>query len=244
MDVVLKVAKHHGLAVIEDNAHGLGGTFKGSPLGSFGALATQSFHATKNISCGEGGALVVNDENLVERAEILREKGTNRSQFYRHQADRYHWLDVGSSFLLSDLLAAVLTAQLEQFEHIQQKRHAVWDAYHDGLREWATDYGIVRPVVPAGCTHPAHVYHLLLPTPRDRDALISRLAAEQIVAPFHYVPLHSAPMGRRRGRVSPDGCQLTEEVSARLVRLPLHAGMSATDSARVVEAVSRFRPAA
>jgi TDP-4-keto-6-deoxy-D-glucose transaminase len=228
MDTVLAVAEQYGLAVVEDNAHGLGGSYRGRPLGSFGALATQSFHATKNVSCGEGGALLINDPSLVERAEIIREKGTDRSRFFRGQVDRYRWMDIGSSYLLSDLLAAALTAQLEAFEEIQRARHEVFSAYAEAFGS----------AMPAG--HPAHLYYLLTPDLGARQELIAHLRGRGVQAAFHYRPLHDAPAGERLGRVGPGGCPVTSDVADRLVRLPLWAGLSAADVDRVISSVTSF----
>lgn len=232
MDAINKVADRHGIAVIEDNAHGLGGAYDGRPLGSLGAMATQSFHATKNVSCGEGGALIVNDDRLRDRAEILREKGTDRSRFFRGQVDKYRWMDLGSSYLPSDLLAAALTAQLEAFDEIQRRRRAVWDTYDTALRG--------RMVVPPGVDHPAHLYYLLMPDRAGQQGLIGHLRAHGVQAAFHYQPLHSAPAGQRYGRTGPGGCPVTTDVADRLVRLPLHAGMTPADADRVVDAVRSF----
>ena len=233
MAAIDKIARHHGIAVIEDNAHGLGGRYQGRPLGSLGALATQSFHATKNVSCGEGGALLINDDRLRERAEIIREKGTDRSRFFRGQVDKYRWMDLGSSYPPSDLLAAGLTAQLEAFEEIQRRRHAVWDAYDQAF----AGRGMV---VPPGREHSAHLYYLLMPDLRTRQALIGHLADRGVQAAFHYQPLHSSPAGLRFGRTGPGGCPVTEDIADRLVRLPLYAGLSDSDAAAVVEAVRSF----
>jgi dTDP-4-amino-4,6-dideoxygalactose transaminase len=241
MDEILSLGAKHGIPVIEDNAHGLGGTYKDRELGSLGALATQSFHATKNISCGEGGALVVNDARFADRAEIIREKGTNRSQFFRGAVDKYRWVDVGSSFLPADILSAILVAQLENFDAIQDRRQKIWHTYESALGGWVAANGVALPTVPAYCGHPAHVFQLLLPTPQDRKRFIAELAAAGIVAPFHYVPLHDAPIGLRLGRTA--GCPVTENISARLVRLPLFAGLGDDDLGRVVEAVTAFSTA-
>jgi dTDP-4-amino-4,6-dideoxygalactose transaminase len=241
MDAILAVAERHGLAVIEDNAHGLGGSYQGRPLGSLGAMATQSFHVTKNIQCGEGGALVLNDAALVERAEIIREKGTNRSQFFRGMVDKYRWVDFGSSYLPSDLLAAFLTAQLENFADIQRQRHEVWSAYRDRLADWAAEAGIVTPTLPAGAEHPAHLYYVLMPSFADQQGLLAHLKERAVVGTFHYIPLHSAPAGQKYGRVAPGGCPVTEDVSARLVRLPLFAGTTPAELDRVIDAVTSYR---
>lgn len=241
MDEILAIGARHGIPVIEDNAHGLGGSYRGRALGSIGVLATQSFHATKNISCGEGGALVVNDESYTDRAEIIREKGTNRSQFFRGAVDKYRWVDVGSSFLPADILAAILVAQLENFESIHARRHQIWKSYASELTGWAATNGVTLPSVPAHCEHPAHVFQLLMRTPADRTRFIAELAETGIVAPFHYVPLHDAPIGLELGRTA--GCPVTEDVSARLVRLPLFAGLDDDALGSVLEATTAFRSA-
>ena len=242
MDAINEIAVRHGLTVIEDNAHGLGATYRGRPLGSLGAMATQSFHVTKNVQCGEGGALVLNDAALVERAEIIREKGTNRSQFFRGMIDKYRWVDVGSSYLPSDLLAAMLTAQLEAFDTIQAQRHAVWNAFDERLAGWAAEHGVGRPTIPADREHPAHMYYLLLPDLNGQQGLIAHLKERGAQATFHYVPLHSAPAGERYGRTGPGGCPVTEDVSVRLVRLPLFAGMTDAELDRIVDGVRSYRP--
>lgn len=241
MDAIGAVADRYGLAVIEDNAHGLGGFYRDRPLGSFGVMAAQSFHATKNVQCGEGGALLLNDPDLAVRAEIIREKGTDRSRFFRGQVAKYQWVDIGSSYLPSDVLAAMLTAQLEAFDRIQARRHEIWRAYHEGLSEWAAENGVVRPTVPDGCVHPAHLYYLLLPRLRHRQELIAHLAAAGVQAAFHYQPLHNAPAGLRYGRTAPGGCPVTENVADRLVRLPLFAGLDDADVTRVIEAVRDYK---
>jgi dTDP-4-amino-4,6-dideoxygalactose transaminase len=241
MTAISEVARDHGLVVVEDNAHGLGGTYQGRPLGSLGAMATQSFHATKNIQCGEGGALVFTDQRLVERAEILREKGTNRAQFFRGMVDKYRWVEVGSSLLLADPLAAILTAQLEEFTTIHQRRHAVWDAYQVRLADWATAHGVVQPTVPEGCTHPAHLYYLLLPGLEHQRGLIAHLKGRGVQATFHYQPLHTAPAGLRHGRVAPGGCEVAERVAESLVRLPLFAAMTEEEVDRVITGVLSYK---
>jgi dTDP-4-amino-4,6-dideoxygalactose transaminase len=244
MDIIEKIAVDHGLVVIEDNAHGLGAAYRGRRLGGIGAMATQSFHDTKNIQCGEGGALVINDIAYAARAEIVREKGTNRSQFFRGMVDKYRWVDIGSSFLPSELLAAFLTAQLESFEPIQAARQAVWSAYHTGLAEWAVDNGIVQPTVPDDRDHPAHLYYLLLPDLAHRQALLAHLAARGVHATFHYQPLHTAPAGTRYGRTAPGGCPVTDDVADRLIRLPLYAGMSPAEVELVLDSVLSYQVSA
>ena len=241
MDTITRLAHEHGVPVIEDNAHGLGARYRGRPLGSLGVMATQSFHATKNVQCGEGGALVLNDDRLRERAEIIREKGTDRSRFFRGQVDKYRWMDVGSSYLPSDLLAAGLTAQLESFAEIQRRRHGIWDAYHAGLAEWAAESGVGRPVVPIGSEHAAHLYYLLMPDLEQRQAMLRHLAEHGVQGAFHYQPLHDAPAGRRLGRTAPGGCPVTENVADRLLRLPLYPGLSDAEVEHVLGAVRAFR---
>jgi len=225
MDAILDVAERRGLAVVEDNAHGLFGTYRGRYLGTFGRLATQSFHETKNFSCGEGGALLINDPELVERAEILREKGTNRSRFFRGQVDKYGWVDIGSSYLPSELLAAVLCAQLEARDAVQNARQRLWLRYDAALRPWAANRGIRTPVVPAHCGQAYHMYYLLTPSLPSRQALISRLRERGVLSVFHYLPLHLSDMGRRFGGTLGQ-CPVTEDVSDRLLRLPFFTGLT------------------
>jgi dTDP-4-amino-4,6-dideoxygalactose transaminase len=239
MDPILEVARAAGAAVVEDNAHGLFGAYQGRPLGTLGALATLSFHETKNLFCGEGGALLVNDPDLAARAEILREKGTDRSRFFRGEVDRYTWVDVGSSYLPSDLLAAFLLAQLEGRESIQARRCQVWERYREGLAGWAAQRGVGLPVVPGHCTQPYHLFYLLLPSREERDALIEHLRSRRIQAVFHYLPLHLSPMGRQLGGREGQ-CPVTEDVSGRLVRLPFFTDLSEEEQDRVVEAVLAF----
>jgi dTDP-4-amino-4,6-dideoxygalactose transaminase len=240
MERIVAVAAAAGVAVVEDNAHGLLGTYRGRPLGSFGALAAQSFHETKNFSCGEGGALLINDPRLVERAEIIREKGTDRSRFFRGQVDKYSWVDIGSSYLPSDILAAVLCAQFEAADEIQRRRRRVWERYAERLAGWAGEQGVRLPAIPPGCGQPYHLFYLLLPSLEDRQALIAHLRARNIVAVFHYLPLHLSQMGRRFGG-RPGQCPVTESVSDRLLRLPLFADLTDEQLSRVTEAVLAFR---
>jgi dTDP-4-amino-4,6-dideoxygalactose transaminase len=236
MDTIMGIARAHRLPVVEDNAHGLFGTYRGKPLGSFGALATLSFHETKNLTCGEGGALVINDDQLVARAEILREKGTNRSRFFRGEIDRYTWVDVGSSYLPSDLLAAYLWAQLEDRDLIQRRRMDIWNTYARGLQEWASTCAVTLPTVPDGSVHPAHLFYLLMPSLDARSAFIRRLRTQGILAVFHYQPLHLSEMGRRYGGAAGQ-CPVTEDVADRLVRLPLYFGLSERDQQRVIDSI-------
>ncbi len=241
MDAILEIARRHGVPVVEDNAHGLFGKYRGRWLGSFGCLATQSFHETKNITCGEGGALLVNEERFAERAEIIREKGTNRARFFRGQVDKYSWVDVGSSYVMSDVLAAFLFAQLEVWQAIQAKRRELWQRYDAELKTWAAEHGIRQPVIPAHCEQAWHMYYLLLPSLEKRQALIAHLKAQGILAVFHYLPLHLSDYASRWGGRAGD-CPVTEDVSDRLLRLPFFNSMTAEQQARVIEAVKEFRP--
>jgi dTDP-4-amino-4,6-dideoxygalactose transaminase len=237
MDAIMAIASRHGLVVIEDNAHGLFGAYHGRALGTFGTFATLSFHDTKNLSCGEGGALLINDPRYVDRAEIIREKGTNRTRFYRGQVDKYTWCDVGSSYLPSDILAAYLLAQLESHERIQARRHAIWARYAEALGPWAARSGARLPIVPAGCDHPAHIFYLLMPSLESRTALLAHLRQKMILAVFHYLPLHLSEMGRRLGGQEGQ-CPVTEDVTDRLVRLPLFYQLTDADQGRVIDAVT------
>lgn len=240
MEEICRLALRHGLAVVEDNAHGLLGTYRGRALGTFGCLATQSFHETKNFSCGEGGALFINDPRHIERAEIVREKGTNRNRFFRGQVDKYTWVDVGSSYLPSDALAALLYAQLEIREHIQSRRRQIWNRYAEQLHDWAEEQGVLLPVVPPHCEQPYHMFYMLLPSLEHRQALIAHLRAQGIHSVFHYQPLHLSDMGRRFGGREGD-CPVTEAVSDRLVRLPFYYDLTEADQRRVIRAVHGFR---
>ncbi|MFM9920774.1 dTDP-4-amino-4,6-dideoxygalactose transaminase [Lacisediminihabitans sp. H27-G8] len=239
IDSIEAIALDHGLPIIEDNAHGLGVIAGSRTLGSVGILAAQSFHSTKNVQCGEGGALQINDPQFVERAEIMREKGTNRSQFLRGQVDKYSWVDWGSSYLPSELNAAVLDSQLDDFAEIQRRRFAVWDHYARELEDWAHANRVERMSPPLGI-HGAHLFYLLMPTWDAQGALIAHLANLGIVATFHYVPLDSSTAGRRYGR-SLQPLTKSEDFSRRLVRLPLWAGMSDDQLERVVSGVRSFR---
>ena len=240
MDAILQVAGRHGIPVVEDNAHGLFGRYKGNYLGTLGCLATQSFHETKNFTCGEGGALLINDSRYIERAEILREKGTNRSRFFRGEVDKYTWVDLGSSYLPSDILAAFLYAQLQAREIIQSKRERIWNYYDEHLRDWAVDYGVRLPLVPSHCEQPFHMFYLLLPSLEARQALITYLNTLEINSVFHYLPLHLSSMGKRFGGKSGD-CPITEEISDRLLRLPFYNDLTEADQARVLSGLKEFR---
>jgi len=240
MDTILQVAGRHGIPIVEDNAHGLFGKYKGRYLGTLGCLATQSFHETKNFTCGEGGALLINDRQYIERAEIIREKGTNRSRFFRGQVDKYSWIDIGSSYLPSDILAAFLYAQLEARETIQARRQRIWEYYDEHLRDWAETLGVQLPSVPSHCEQPFHMYYLVLPTLKKRQGMIDHLNERDINSVFHYLPLHVSSMGREFGGREGD-CPVTESISRRLLRLPFYNDMTEADQARVVTAVREFR---
>ncbi len=236
MKTIQQIASRHKVAVIEDNAHGLFGRYEDRYLGTFGVTAAQSFHETKNFTCGEGGALIINDPNLVERAEIIREKGTNRSRFFRGETDKYTWVDIGSSYLPSDLLAALLLAQLEARTEVQAKRRFIWEYYYEHLRYWAEERGIGLPVVPSHCEQSFHMFYLLMPSLHDRDRTIVHLKAVDILSVFHYLPLHLSDMGRRFSGKEGD-CPVTENVSDRLLRLPFYYGLTEAEQARVVAAL-------
>ena len=240
MDAILEIANRHGVPVVEDNAHGLFGKYKERYLGTMGYFATLSFHETKNFTCGEGGALLINNPQYVERAEIIREKGTQRSRFFRGEVDKYTWMDIGSSYLPSDLLAAFLYAQLEAREAIQSRRKRIWEYYHERLGPWAKDHGVLLPAVPPNCEQPYHMFYLLAPSLAERQALIAHLSAREINSVFHYLPLHLSSMGRRFGGKEGD-CPVTEKVSDRLLRLPFYNELTEADQTRVVAALKDFK---
>jgi len=239
METILAVARRHGIIVIEDNAHGLFGRYRQQWLGSFGLFATQSFHETKNFSCGEGGALLINDSEFIQRAEIIREKGTNRTRFFRGEVDKYSWVDVGSSYLPSDLLAALLLSQLEVWKEIQAKRQKIWQTYYTGLKEWAMRQGVALPFVPSECDQTYHMFYILLPSLKTRQALISHLRARNILAVFHYLPLHLSDCGKTWGAQAGD-CPVTEDVSDRLLRLPFYNSLDESTQNRVISAILEF----
>jgi dTDP-4-amino-4,6-dideoxygalactose transaminase len=239
MDVILRVADSSGVAIVEDNAHGLFGTYRTKALGTFGCMAAQSFHETKNFTCGEGGALLINDKRFVERAEIIREKGTDRSRFFRGLIDKYTWTDIGSSYLPSDLLAAVLLGQFEAKDSIQARRERIWERYDAGLADWAQQVGARLPVVPAGREHPYHMFYMLMPSLEARQGLMARLKDKRILSVFHYLPLHLSEMGRRFGGQQGQ-CPVTEDVSDRLLRLPFYNRLSESEQDLVIETISGF----
>jgi dTDP-4-amino-4,6-dideoxygalactose transaminase len=239
MDAILEIAQRHNISVVEDNAHGLFARYKGQYLGTFGTMATQSFHETKNVTCGEGGALLINDPQYSERAEIVREKGTNRSQFFRGQVDKYTWVDLGSSYLPSDVLAAFLYAQLEAREQIQARRKSIWHYYYEHLETWTQAHVVQRPVVPPHCDQAYHMFYLLMPSLEQRQAMIAHLKAHGVNSVFHYLPLHLSRMGQEFGG-QPGDCPVTEDASNRLLRLPFHNLLTDDDLSYVVSTVQKF----
>jgi dTDP-4-amino-4,6-dideoxygalactose transaminase len=239
MDAILEVAARHNIPVVEDNAHGLFGKYKGKYLGTFGSLASQSFHETKNFTSGEGGALLINDPVLAERAEIIREKGTNRSRFFRGQVDKYTWVDIGSSYLPSDILAAFLFAQFEQYEKIQLHRKRVWELYYAGLKDWANSHGVQLPCIPDDCEQSYHMFYVLLPNLELRQKLIAYLRERGVYSVFHYLPLHLSDMGRSFGGKIGD-CPVTERISDQLVRLPFHNALTSSEQELVIDLLQRF----
>ena len=238
MDAILGQAGDR-IAVVEDAAHALFGSYRGRALGTLGALSALSFHETKNVSCGEGGALVLNETSFLARAEILREKGTDRSRFFRGEVDKYTWRDLGSSYVPSDLLAAFLLAQLQARAEIQNARRAIWERYRRDLQSWAADRGVQLPHIPAEAGASYHLFQMVMPSSEERDALIAHLRRRNVQAVFHYVPLHLSEMGRRFGG-RPGDCPVSESISARLLRLPFFTSLEAEDQTRVIEAVRSF----
>ncbi|MBA4010693.1 MAG: dTDP-4-amino-4,6-dideoxygalactose transaminase [Phenylobacterium sp.] len=238
MDPIQAIADRHGLMVIEDAAQALSSLYKGRPAGGLSAISCFSFHETKNVVSGEGGAIAVNDEALVERADIIREKGTNRVEFRRGGVDKYTWLDVGSSYLPSEINAAYLWAQLENADRLTETRLAIWDRYHHAFEAAEREGRLRRPIVPSHCRHNGHLYYLLMRDRSDRDALIGWLAKHQILAPFHYIPLHTAPAGLTYGRANGD-MTMTDATSARLIRLPLFDELGAAQD-RVIDRVLAY----
>jgi len=240
MDALGALAADSGTAIVEDNAHGLFGKRNGRKLGTFGALAALSFHETKNVTCGEGGALLINDPSLVERAEIIREKGTDRSRFFRGQVDKYGWVDIGSSYLPSDILAAMLCAQLEQWETVQARREVLWRRYESALSGWAREQGIALQEVPASVSQSYHMFYMLLPSRAVRERLIAHLREKGILAVFHYLPLNTSKVGLSLGGRAGD-CPVTERVADQLLRLPFYTNMTDEEQSDVIEALHLFR---
>lgn len=240
MATIMEIAGARGIPVLEDNAHGLCGKYRGQWLGSFGAMSTLSFHDTKNFSCGEGGALMINDATYAERAEIIREKGTDRSKFFRGLVDKYTWVDVGSSFLPSELQAAFLLGQLESEAKIQSRRKRIWETYHRELVRWADQRGVGLPTVPADCEPSWHLYYVMLPNAERRQQLIAHLRSREISAVFHYLPLHQSAMGRK---LNPNAASLpvAESVADRLLRLPMYNDMAQSEIAEVIDALHAWK---
>ena len=239
MTAIASIAQHYKLLVIEDAAQGIYSTYRGQPLGSIGQLAALSFHETKNIICGEGGALLINDPDYISRSEIIREKGTNRSQFFLGQVDKYTWVDIGSSYLPSEINAAFLWAQLEASETITYQRLSIWQNYYQAFADLETVGKVCRPIIPEECQHNGHIFYLILPDLNTRTALIEKLKLAGINAPFHYVPLHSSPAGRKYGKTS-GSLLVTEDLSDRLVRLPLYNNLSSVDQQLIIDLVQDF----
>jgi len=240
MDSILAIAARHGVRVVEDNAHALFSRYKGAYTGTLGCLAAQSFHETKNFTCGEGGALIVNDPDLLERALVIREKGTNRSRFFRGEVDKYTWVDLGSSYLPSDLLAAFLLAQFEAKQNIQEKRRQIWNRYYESLADWAESNDVKLPVIPADCEQAYHMFYMLLPSPEDRNSLISHLKSESILSVFHYAPLHLSEAGRKFA-ARQSSCPVAEEISDRLVRLPFYNDLTVVEQDHVTNAAKKLK---
>lgn len=244
MDAILRIAAEHQLEVIEDNAHGLFGAYRGRPLGTLGRFGTLSFHETKNIICGEGGALIINRPEDVSRAEILREKGTNRAAFYRGEADKYSWIDIGSSYVISDLLAAVLKAQLDEAGSIQERRKTAWDFYFDRFATLENAGHVRRPIIPPHVDQAYHLFYLLTNSVEERDQLLDWLRTRSIHAVFHYLPLHSSPMGKKlmgdMKHGTSDSCPVTTDISQRLIRLPFYTEITPKDQAKVVHEINGF----
>jgi dTDP-4-amino-4,6-dideoxygalactose transaminase len=239
MESICSIASKYYISIVEDNAHGLFGKYKGKYLGTFGTFATQSFHETKNITSGEGGAILINDPSYMEQAEIIREKGTNRSRFFRGMVDKYSWVSIGSSYLPSDILAAFLYAQLEVWNKVQVKRKHIWEFYFESLKEWSEHQGVRLPIVPSECEQSWHLFYLLLPNLEVRTKFIAHLKAKGIDTVFHYLPLHLSEMGIGFGGKKGD-CPVTEEVSDQLLRLPFFFDLSDNDLEQVVDAIISY----
>jgi dTDP-4-amino-4,6-dideoxygalactose transaminase len=240
MNTIMEFAVKHNLPVVEDNAHGLFGKYRGKNLGTFGCLATQSFHETKNFTSGEGGALLINEQKYFEEAEIIREKGTNRSRFFRGQIDKYTWVNIGSSYLPSDILAAILYSQLEEKALIQNKRRQIWDTYNLGLSNWADKNNVKMPTIPNYCDQAYHMFYMLLPNLEKRQRLIEYLKSLNIMAVFHYLPLNLSDMGRKYGGNEGD-CPVTEKISDQLIRLPFYNDLSQNEQSQVIDSICKFK---
>jgi dTDP-4-amino-4,6-dideoxygalactose transaminase len=241
METIMAVADSYSIPVVEDNAHGIFGKYKGRLLGSFGKISTLSFHETKNLQCGEGGALVLNDLEFVQRAEIIREKGTNRARFFRGQVDKYSWVDIGSSYLPSEMLAAFLCAQLEEKEFIQQRRKDIWSLYNSELSDWAQQFGVGLPLIPTHCEQSFHMFYMMLPNASVRQSLIDYLRKSGIWSVFHYLPLHTSDMGMKYGYKKGD-CPISEDVSERLLRLPFYIDLRKEEQLEIISKIKEFCP--
>ncbi len=239
MDAIIRISDRHGIPIIEDNAHGLFGKYKNKYLGTFGSMATQSFHETKNFSCGEGGALIINKQDYIEKAEIIREKGTNRNRFFRGQVDKYTWVEAGSSYLPSDILAAILLSHLEERELIQAKRASIWHRYYQGLKDWASHSEVQLPMVPEYCEQSYHMFYMLMPDLEARQKFIEYLRKREIYTVFHYIPLHTSRMGEKFGYKQGD-LPITESTSDRLVRLPFYNDLKIEDQDVVINTILQF----
>jgi len=237
MDIIMNIANKYDIPVIEDNAHGLFGKYKDRYLGTFGKFATQSFHETKNFSCGEGGALLINDEHYIERAEIIREKGTNRTKFFRGKVDKYTWVDIGSSYLPSDILAAFLFAQLEKRDNIQVKRKMIWETYDSELKKWADENNVCLPFIPNYCEQSYHLFYLLFDSEIIRNRFLAYMRKNGATAIFHYLPLHKSIMGRKFGNFE---CPVTESVARRIVRLPFYNELSKQKQSIIINDILNF----
>jgi len=240
MNTIMAIAAKHNIPVVEDNAHGLFGKYRGKNLGTFGCLAAQSFHETKNFTSGEGGALLINDPKYFEEAEIIREKGTNRSRFFRGQVDKYTWVNIGSSYLPSDVLAAILFSQLEEKDQIQNKRRQIWDTYNLELSQWASKNNVMLPTVPDYCDQAYHMFYMLLPDLERRQGLIEYLKSLQIMAVFHYLPLNLSDMGRKFGGSEGD-YPVTEKTSDQLIRLPFYNDLTQDEQSQVIDSICKFK---
>ncbi|HEY5286129.1 MAG TPA: dTDP-4-amino-4,6-dideoxygalactose transaminase [Solirubrobacteraceae bacterium] len=238
MERIQQICARHRLLLVEDAAHSIEATYRGRPLGSIGDLATFSFHETKNVQCGEGGALIVNNQKLVARAEIIQEKGTDRGRFFRGEIDKYTWQDVGSSYLLSEVAAAFLWAQFEHAPKITDERHAIWNRYYDAFASLEADGLIRRPRVPPDCAHSGHLFYMLLPTAERRDLALHEFVKRGVHAVFHYLPLHASPAGKRLGAL-PHPVPVTDDISKRLLRLPLWVGMTDEQVDFVIDSVNQ-----
>lgn len=231
MKKIIEIAEKHKILVIEDAAQGIMSKYQGQPLGSFGDFGCLSFHETKNIHCGEGGALLINNEKFIERAEIIRDKGTNRSQFFRGQVNKYRWIDIGSSYLPGELTAAFLAAQLENAEDITQKRLDIWNKYHNIFHDLEKTEKVRRPVIPKECEHNGHIYHLLLNERYNRDNVLQKINELGVNAVFHYQPLHSSPAGLKYGKTT-HSLEITDDISERIIRLPMWIGFDEHERVR------------